>query len=638
MNHHGIVIAGAFLACTPFLTCWTAATARAQNLQQLGSLSLAELGQIDVTTVAKSAQPVNDAPAAIYVITRDEILRSGAATLPEMLRLAPNLEVTQVSAYAYQITARGMNADDNVGQSDKLLVLIDGRTVYSPMFGGVYWDMQVVEPEDIERIEVVSGPGAALWGVNAVNGVVNIITRKSSYTQGGDVAVRLGSLQRGVSAQYGGAITPDLTYRVLGNLDSFSAFPLANGHSDNDAWWRPSGDARIDWAPGADTLSLDANIMTADENPNGFVRGDSVTAAYSHAFSGDSSLNVLAYYDNETRTVQQGPGFSVNTYDLEAQHSFSLGSANSIVWGIGGRIYRYTFENIALALVPTSATIDTADLFGQDTITLLPTLKATLGLKLEAEAYGSGLQPMPSIRVAYKPVQSLLLWAAISRALNSVTPVDVALREFAGPFDILNGADNFRPETLVAYEAGIRAQPWSRLSFSADIYHDVYTDLRSIERAPPGSASIFVLGNRTAGSINGVEVWGSWQVVSWWRLSAGFDLLQDNFRFLPGALTSIGVQFTEDDPNHQVSLHSGMNLTSALTWDAYVREVGALPHPVVPGYTELDTTVAYAVTPRLRLTLSGENLLQPRHTELAQPGTIPVQVPRSVLLQARLAF
>jgi iron complex outermembrane recepter protein len=627
-RHLGGLAAASLLALTP--------PAFAQTLDELRQLSIEQLGEIEVTSVSKSAVMLSDAPAAIYVISHDDVIRSGATTIPEMLRLAPNLEVAQINSTSHAISARGFNVGDNASLSNKLLVLIDGRSVYSPMFGGVYWDMQVVPPETIERIEVISGPGAALWGANAVNGVINIITRSSSETQGGLLTLGAGNLERDVAVQYGGRITPDLTYRFHGEFSSFSSYPATSGANANDAWTRPSGGLRLDWNRPGDSVSVQGDIMAATQQPDGFIRGSDAAATWHHDFSDGSSLQLLAYFENSYRGVNNGSSFSVNTYDIEVQHNFTVAGWNNIVWGAGDRALRYTFENTALALDPSSQTLNLANIFAQDTISLADSLKLTLGMKLENEPY-SGWQTMPSARIAWKATESVLLWSAVSRALRSPTPIDANLREFAGTLDVLNGSTAFRPEALTAYEIGTRVQVSPKASFSLSGYYNVYDDLRSINPGQTASGLPFHFGNLMAGKVYGVEVWGNYQITSWWRLSGGFNLLHEDLKFLPGSSTVAGLAFVADDPNQQATLHSSMNLGESVTWDAYVREVGMLPHPGVPGYVELDTRVGWNVTRALQLSVSGFNLLHARHREFLEGG-VSTDVPRSVLVQARVRF
>lgn len=633
---------GGLLPCgTPvaaFIMAWAfAPSAVAQSIAELQRLSLEELGNVQVTSVSKANEPLSDAPAAIYVISHDDVIRSGATTIPEMLRLAPNLEVAQLNANSYAISARGLNVGDNASLSNKLLVLIDGRSIYSPMFGGVYWDMHQVLPENVERIEVISGPGATLWGANAMNGVINIITRNSGETQGGVLTLGAGNLARDASLQYGGRLGPDLTYRVHGEFSDFSSYPQSNGQSGNDGWSKPQGGFRLDWTPPSDTVSVQGDLFTASEPPAGFIRGNDLVTSWQHKFDNGSSLQFLAYYDDSERYENGGgPGFALKTYDVEVQHNFMIGDWNNIVWGAGERNFGYRFENTALQLIPASQNLNLANVFAQDTMSLPHGVKLTLGLKLEDEPY-AGVQVMPSIRLAWKATDSLLLWSAVSRAVRSPTPVDTNLREYLGPIDYLNGSTGFRPETLTAYEVGTRVQASSRLSFSISGFYNVYDDLRSIDASATPSLLPLQFGNLMTGNAFGVEVWGKYQVTDWWRLSAGFNLQHEDFRFLPGALTEAGLAFVADDPGHQASVRSAINFGHGVTWDVGMRDVGMLPHPGVPEYVELDMRLGWDITQSLQVSLSGFNLLHAQHMEFLEDGTT-TEVPRSIYAQVRVRF
>ena len=609
---------------------------RAQSLNELGNLSIEQLGEIEVTSVSKSTEPLNDAPASIYVITHDEIMQSGLTQIPEILRLAPNLEVARINAFSWAISARGFNVGDNASLSNKLLVLVDGRSVYSPMFGGVYWDMLGILPENIERIEVISGPGASLWGANAVNGVINIITRPSSQSQGGSMTLGAGNFERDVGVQYGGRLSPDLTYNVHGEFSNFSSFRLQTGTSANDAWNQPGGGFRLDWTPMNDTVSVQGDLVTETESPEGFNRESDTAVSWQHRFADGSQFQLLAYYDSSNRAINSGSSFTVNTYDIEFQHNFTLAGWNNIVWGAGERNFNYVFENTALALVPPTQTLNLANIFGQDTIALSDTVKLTLGLKVEDEPY-AGWQVMPDLRLAWKPRDSVLLWAAVSRAVRSPTPVDTNLEEFSGPVDYLNGSIAFRPESLTAYQIGTRVQISPRASFSVSGYDSVYDQLRSIDLSPTPTGLPLVFGNLMSGNVYGIEAWGDFQVTKWWRLSPGISALHEDLTFLPGSLTVAGLAFVADDPPHQASIKSSMDFGHGVTLWADLREVGALPHPVVPGYVELDANVTWAVTSKIELSLAGYNLLHPEHLEFVEPG-VSTEVPRMVLAQMRVHF
>jgi iron complex outermembrane receptor protein len=610
--------------------------AHAQTVEQLRDLSIEQLADVQVTSVAKAAQKLSDAPAAIYVISHDDVIRSGAQTIPEMLRLAPNLEVVQLSATSYAISARGFNVGDNASLSNKLLVLIDGRSVYTPLFGGVYWDMQSVLPDNVDHIEVISGPGATLWGANAVNGVINIITRGAKDTPGGVLTLGGGNLQRSASLQYGGRLSEDLAYRVhLEDTDS-SALVSPQNHNASDGWNKLQGGFRADYTPGAERISVQGDIFGATEDPTGFVKGRDLVADWEHGFADGSNLHVLAYYDGYGRYVNDGPGFTINIGDIEAEYGFALGGWNHFVVGAGERDFSYRFENTNLQLVPARRNLNLANVFAQDTMNLSDTVNLTLGLKIEDEPY-TGVEPMPSARLSWKATDSVLLWAAVSRAVRSATPVDESIREYLGPIDYLNGSTRFEPETLTAYEAGTRIEISPEASVSVSGFYNDYNSLRTIEPSPTADLLPLVFANLLAGQVYGVEAWADVRVTGWWRLAAGLTVQHEDLRYKAGSSGIGGLAFTADDPNVHASLRSYVDLGHGVTWDADLRYVGTLPHPAVPAYCELNTRLGWQVTPALDVSLAGYNLLHARHREFLEDGGTD-DIPRSYFLQARWRF
>lgn len=621
-------IVGVWLLCAPTIGF-------AQTVEDLRNLPIEDLAALKVSSVAKTPQRLSDAPAAIYVIGHDDIIQSGATTIPEMLRLAPNLEVVQLNANSYAISARGFNVGDNASLSNKLLVLIDGRSVYSPLFGGVYWDMLQVLPEDIDRIEVISGPGASLWGANAVNGVINIITRPSRQTQGGVLTVGGGNIEQMASMQYGATLSPDLSFRVDAAGYNFASLRTADGEKAEDGLTKPAGGFRIDWTPGSDTVAAEGDLFAGEEGETGYLTGRDLSLSWQHPFDDGGKLALLAYYDREGRYENGGgPGFTVSTYDFEAQYNRQLGSWNELVFGAGDRLIGYDFENSILALTPAKAELNLGEAFAQDTVSLSNALKLTLGMKLEADPYAS-LEPMPSVRLAWKPAKPVLLWGAVSRAVRSPTPVDTVFHEVEGSTDLLNGDSSFRPEEMVAFEAGTRVQFGQRASFSVSLFDDVYTDLRSLERAPSGFFPL-TFGNAALGHVYGLESWADCRVTDWWHLAAGFNIQHEVLKYLDQDAVG-GFAFLADDPNHQASLRSTILLGAGISWEADFRFIGALPHPAVPAYDEMNARLAWQVTKRLELSLSGFNLLHPQHIEFLEPGTTD-EIPRSYFLQARWHF
>lgn len=433
------------------------APARAQQMAaaDLGQLSIEQLADVEITSVSKAPQPLSGAPAAVYVLSHDDVMRSGAQSLPDILRMAPNLEVMQSSASAFQITARGFNGSSAAQNfPNKLLVLIDGRSVYSPLYSGVYWDMQDLVPETIERVEVISGPGGTLWGANAVNGVINIVTRKATDTQGGVLTLGAGDQYASAALMYGGMLDDDVAYRVYVKDFYQRAFNNAAGTPAHDSWTRPQGGFRIDWDKGDDKLTLsgdlyggvEGQLSAADQS----IGGGNLTATWRHRLDDNSSLQLLTYYDETERHADvNGGGFVLNTYNIELQHNFRLGNWNSIVWGIGDRIHQYGISDRlgtadALMWSPGHRTLNLANIFAEDHIPLSGSVELTVGLKLENDPY-SGVSPMPSGRLAWQVSDKHMLWAAISRAVRSPTPFDTDVVEKLGNATFLTGNLNSCP-------------------------------------------------------------------------------------------------------------------------------------------------------------------------------------------------
>ncbi|MGN2253747.1 TonB-dependent receptor plug domain-containing protein [Frateuria sp. GZRe12] len=610
----------------------------------LGNLSLEDLGKVVISSVAKAPEPLAKAPAAVYVISHDDIMRSGARSVPDILRLAPNLEVFQTSPSNYVITARGFSGNSTAQNfPNKLLVLIDGRSVYSPIFSGMYWDDQFVLPENIERIEVISGPGGALWGANAVNGVINIITRNTSEADGGLLAVRVGNLESSAAVQYGGVLGKDAHYRVYARdvrrreLDNAAGQPARNG------WNNPQVGFRVDWQSSPDDalmLQGDLHDGRTDQPGESDARSTEadVLARWQHTISSTSSFQLQTYYDHVHRRSSNdgGSGFALDTLDVEIQHGLAVGKHHQLLWGLGDRVYRYDITpriGVASSLLwdPARNTQNLANAFVQDQVALTPETQLTLGLKAEDDPY-SGVSVLPNLRLSWTPGQNTLLWAGASRAVRTPTPFDVDVREKLGPVLFLTGNPAFKREKLTAYEAGWRGQVATRATVSVSLYYNVYDDLRSIELSPTGLPLVW--GNGMEGHTYGVEAWGSYAISDWWQLGAGFDAQRQHLGFKPGASGLLGAAQAGDDPKYQGFLRSMMNLSDSWTLYADLRGVDALPDPKVPGYMELDLRIGWLVNDKLELSLSGSNLLHAWHQEYPAGNRIG----RGVSLDARLNF
>jgi iron complex outermembrane recepter protein len=619
--------------------CGWAASQPANPSEELGGMSLEELANVQVTSVSKSVEPLRTAAAAIYVITHDDIMRSGATSIPEALRLAPNLEVTQMSASDYVVSARGFGGSPPAQNfSDKLLVLIDGRSVYSPLYSGVYLDAQDVMLQDVDRIEVISGPGATLWGANAMNGVINIITRPAEVTDGTLVSAAAGTLERNAAVRYGGRLDDDTAYRFYGMGFHRDALELSSGASASDAWSKGQAGFRIDRTATDDTSTVQGDVYRATENQlqqaDVMIDGANLLGRWQHRFSAQSELQVQAYYDLTERYSPTGEGaFVLRTYDLEIQQSVALGASHRLVLGAGERVDDYDITNTTtLLFVPAARALTLGNVFAQDTIALSRSLSATVGLKMEDDPY-SGWSALPDARLAWALNDANQLWAAASRAIRSPTPFDVDVVEKVGPTVFLTGNSQFEPEKVWAYEVGYRAQPAPQLSFSVSAFYNVYDDLRTIE---PDSSTVFIplhWGNLMAGDTYGLELWGNYQVTDWWRLSPGFSTVHKRLHFQPGASGVLGLAQAGDDATGHGSVTSSMDLARNLTFDASLHYVSALPDPALPGYYNMNARVGWRALRSLELSVTGSNLLDSRHLEF--PAPYGEEISRSVMVQAQ---
>jgi iron complex outermembrane receptor protein len=586
--------------------------------RDLADLTLEELANVEITSVSKKPERLLDASASVFVISSEDIRRSGATSLPEALRLAPNLQVAQVDARQYAISARGFNnTADN-----KLLVLIDGRSVYTPLFSGVFWDVQDVMLEDVERIEVISGPGGTLWGTNAVNGVINVITRQAKDTQGGLMSVGGGNTEAGAAVRYGGAFGENGHYRIYGKFFDRQDTSTANGNSRNDAWNKGQIGFRSDWGSAAQQFTLQGDTYSGDFDQTapgtGSISGTNLLGRWGHQLDGGSSLRLQAYYDHTERTIPGTFGEKRDIYDLEFEHSLQAATAHAVVWGAS---YRYGVDRVSntavLAFLPADVNQQWASLFGQDEITLRPDLRLTLGARLERNDY-TGNEFLPNARLAWNLSSNRLLWTAASRAVRAPSRID---RDFfvpgQAPF-LFAGGSTFHSEVAKVFEVGYRAQPTAAVSYSVTVFHSIYDALRSIEPTPSGS---LMIDNKMEGTTNGIEMWGSYQALQNWRLSGGFTALRERLQLKPDSADPLGVSAEGNDPAHSWILRSTVDLSGAREFDVTVRRVSALPNPAVPAYVAVDVRLGWKPRNDLELSLTGRNLFDDGHPEFGNPVT-----------------
>ncbi len=623
----------------------------------LAELSLEELMNIEVTSVSKKSEPLHDAAAAVYVLTQEDIRRSGATTIPDLLRLVPGVNVSKLTSNAWSVTARGFGGRF----ANKLLVLVDGRSIYTPLFAGVYWESQGVMLEDVDRIEVIRGPGGTLWGANAVNGVINIVTKHSSDTQGLLVSGGAGTYERAFGAlRWGGAAGEDLTYRLYTeyHLRDDGGTPATGGDAD-DAWQTIQGGGRADWQISPDdTLTLYADlrhnsldeVITRTFLDAPFARdiederdyfGRYVMAVWNHAFPDESSIQVQAFYDGYT---SDDPTFREdrNTFDLEFQHQLEVGERNSIVWGLG---FRHTQDEIDgsefISLSPDSRSDQTYSAFIQDDITLTDTLHLILGTKIEHNDY-TGIEVQPNARLRWTPNDRHTVWAAVSRAVRTPSRAedDIRLRSVTspGPTEIVfmryDGRD-YNAEDLLATELGYRVRATKKLAFDVALFFNHYTDFRTLEPGPSfddNGVTVLPIEALNDGKANtyGFEIAADWAPKDWWQLRAGYSFLQIDLE-VPDT-DPVTESFSGDTPEHQFFAVNRFNLPRNVELDAMLRYVGDLEGIGIGSYVELDARLAWRPIEDLELALIGRNLLDNEHQEFAPTfvNHVPTAVEREV--------
>ncbi len=636
----------------------------------LTELSIEDLMDIEITSVAKKAQKLSEAAAAVFVITNDDLRRSGVTSIPEALRMVPGLQVARIDANKWAITSRGFNGRF----SNKLLVLMDGRSLYTPLFSGVYWDTKDTLLEDIERIEVIRGPGAALWGANAVNGVINIITKRSQDTQGGLVVAGAGTEERGFGGvRYGGKLGQDTYGRIYAKYFNRDDAVFASGEDASDGWdvWRTG--FRMDWqGSGPDALTLQGGLYdgetgetvitksldpseppTSDEDND--MSGADLLGRWKHTISDTSEIALQVYYDRTERNsviVDQVH----DTLDIDFQHHFSLGQRHEIVWGLG---YRFVSDDISNTFCgswdPDSRDDDLYSGFVQDDITLVKDrLRLTLGSKFEHNDY-TGHEIQPNARLMWTPHEGHSVWTAVSRAvrtpsrtehdgrlITTVLPPGSLLPLFPGPVvaGVVGGGD-YDSEELLAYELGYRVQPTDRLSVDIATFYNDYRHLRTLEpvdpfpeMSPPPAHLVLLSSadNKMEGETYGVEVAADWRPLDWWGLKATYTYLQIQLDLNKDSGDTISESAEGESPHQQVSVRSSMDMMQDLVLDCWVRYVEDLPSQGMDSYITLDVRLGWKVRENVELSVVGQNLFDDQHPEYEPEfvDTIATEVEPSV--------
>ena len=585
--------------------------------QDLKKLSIEELTQVQVTSVSRRAERVNQTAAAVSVIRNDEILRSGTTTLAEALRLGAAVDIGQVNGNTWGISTRGFN----ISTANKLLVLIDGRSTYVPLFGGTFWDVQDAFLPDVDRVEVIRGPGGTIWGANAVNGVINVISRPASETQGTAVTLLGGTNERAVaSARYGGRLG-DGAFRVYAKYRHRGPQLFLSGGSAEDeveqgqAGFRYDSDAapeaRIRWSVSG--LAYRGN-MGLFERDNGATAGGHLLGRLTR-LTGRGELAVQAYYDRASRFLPLQFDSVRNTWEVDAQQAVRS-ARHHMVFGSTVRVAAARDTGLlGFVLEPERRTSWTTNVFAQDEFQVSPSVYVIAGAKLGRNNY-TGFELQPNVRLRVHRGDRQMAWLAVSRAVRLPTRFDTDLRVINAATGqvTITGSDDFDVESVVAYEAGYRVLPNRRLSIDAAVFANRYDSLRSQERQPSG---LSVLANLMNARTSGVELSAVVQAAPFWRIHGNYAWLHKTISFDRDSRDVTGGVAEGNDPSHLVGVRSYLDLPARTAIDAMFRYVGRRPAPVIPAYAELDLRLGWTVRPTWELSLIGQNLLRRAHQELS---------------------
>ena len=633
-------------------------------------LSLEELMSIEVSSAAKRPQRLVDAATAIYAIGREDIRRSGATNIPELLRTVPGVQVSRIDASRYAVSIRGFSNR----YSGKLLVLQDGRSLYNPLFSGTYWEAQDVVLEDVERIEVIRGSGGTLWGANAVNGVINIITRNAKDTQGTFVEAKGGSLENGVALRHGGELGEDGHFRAYAKLDKHDPLDTPTGQDAHDAWDQKRAGFRMDMAPRpADTVTVQGDVyqtraqqssllMPSPTATPSFVpdtarlSGANLLARWQHKASAQENWQLQAFVDR-TELDEVTEKQRVDTFDVEWQHRLQLSAAQDLTWGLGYRNVRVSLDGgftIAMTAPKKNLAIYTG--FVQDEIRLKDDLNLTLGTKLEHND-DTGLEVQPSARLQWRATPTDNFWAAVSRSVQtpSVAATSVFAHVGTQPVPMLGnavlgvrGKPDVQSEIMVSRELGYRGQFGPHVSVDVAAFYNTYDRLVSRETSGLSFAPypLVTIGfdNLMEGKTYGLELAGNWQASPAWRLHGSYSWLKMDLRAKAGGQGVLGFGAAGSSPEHMLKLHSLYKLTHNLELDAalyfnsqlsFTSQAGTFP---VEKFTRLDLRLGWQPSRNVEVNLIGRNLLDKRRAEFIAEDVTANQVPRSLLLQAKWKF
>ncbi|NBO18891.1 MAG: TonB-dependent receptor [Proteobacteria bacterium] len=638
------------------------ATDKEISPNDLLNLSLEQLSNVEVTSVSKRKEKVSAAAAAIYVISQDDLRRSGATTIPDALRMVPGLSVAQSGSHSWAISSRGFN-----GQfANKLLVLIDGRSVYTPLFSGVYWEVQDMPLGDIERIEVIRGPGATLWGANAVNGVINIITKSAKDTQGTMLSQTVGNIERSLTtARHGGKMGENVYGRVYTKFDERDEFRTLTDVGARDQWNKLQGGFRVDGQEDATSFTLQGDMYSTGQRypmsrpvlgaalvnttlERESASGGNMLARVNHTQSADSNWSLQMYYDNVQRRNFVFDD-NRNTLDVEFQHDWKVAQRHELVWGAG---YRLVADNITgtqlLNFVPANRRSGLFNAFAQDEISLLPNeVKLTLGSKFEYNDY-TGVQVQPSARLTWIIDERQTWWASASHAVRTPNRfsddgvIVLATQSLGGgnyAFIQSAGNHNLSAEKQNSYETGYRVQALKNLSFDATAFYSLFGKLVTNQLGSPvaytfpggGIAPYTIIPvtpiNANSSHSHGVELAARWEPTNFWKLDFTYSYLdiKRQRRDQPGFSVS------NSSPPQQAGVRSTLLLPNNVELSNNVYYVDELKNQRIPDYVRVDARVAWSPMPGLELSVVGQNLFDSEHPEFT--GFVyqaRAQVPRSV--------
>ncbi len=624
-----------------------------KTLPDLTELGLEELMNVEVTSVSKKPQKLSNAAAAVFVITAEDIRRSGATNIPEVLRMVPGLEVAQSDANKWAVTSRGFNG----GFANKLLVLMDGRSVYTPLYSGVFWDQQDTMLEDLDRIEIIRGPGATLWGANAVNGVVNIITKKAIDTQGWLATVGAGSEEkRFCDVRYGRKSGENTKYRFYAKYFDREDSVYSSGNDAVDEWHALRAGFRLDSkTQGGDIITFQGDIFNGKSgeeiniaapglsqtiNQKTDFNGGNILGRWDRSFSESSDIAIQLYYDRTS--INSNSIIEVrDTVDIDIQQRFLFGTRHGIVLGCGYRITRDNIhDSITTTLIPDRRHDDLWSAFLQDEISFSDdNIKLTIGSKFEHNDY-TGIEIQPNIRAIWRPLKLYSVWAAVSRAVRTPSRAESDVRYYSAintaPFlSRLYGDVDFESEDLIAYEIGLRLYPCEHLSLDLTTFHNDYDNLRTFEFGGLNAVPLYIRmdgGNKMEASTYGVELAVDYQPFIWWRLAGAYTFLQMQLHLHGDSTDTVSENAEGESPHHQISLRSSMDLSHDVELDLWARYVDSLPSQDIGSYITLDIRLGWELSRDLELSICGKNLLDSQHPEFESEivETTPTEVERSI--------